>query len=107
MEITPDAAKALAKAVVVHGQPVRFLVQGGGIHGVSVRVFCSREGLEGDNEGTVGETRWVVDPVSWQYLSAAKVDVGSRAGQLHVTGVPEVGPGPGEGRIIILEIDVD
>ena len=104
MEISTGAANALEALFDLKHHVLRLLVVGGGVNGIHVRLFSSTEALDGDVSGHATGVNWVVDPVSWQYLSNAEIDTGDSPNELHLVGVPEIGPGPGEGRRIVLEI---
>ncbi len=53
---------------------IRVLVRGGTREGFEMELI--QDALrEGDVQGTDGELSWVVDPVSWQFLEGALVDV--------------------------------
>ena len=101
MRIEEAAARVLLDRIGDQAHPVRFLVEGGSIHGIHVRVFPSSEPLPGDKQGRVGDLDWVVDPVSWQYLSNTTVEWDPGLSQLILLGVPEVGPGPGSKKIVL------
>ena len=104
MKITAGAADALRTLFNVNDHVLRLLVVGGGVNGIHVRLFSSSEPMEGDLSGQDAGVKWTVDPVSWQYLSHAVIDSGDGPHELYLGGVPEIGPGPGEDRRIVLEI---
>ena len=101
MHVEVDAARVLVERIGDETLPVRFLVEGGSVHGIHVRVFPSRDTLPGDQQGRVNELQWAVDPVSWQYLAKATVQWDVLKEQLTLLGVPQVGPGTDSQEIIL------
>ncbi|MCB2261749.1 MAG: iron-sulfur cluster insertion protein ErpA [Candidatus Thiosymbion ectosymbiont of Robbea hypermnestra] len=77
LEITSAAVAKVAELIKDEGNPnlmLRVYIQGGGCSGFQYGFAFEEKVQDGDTEVAMGEVKFLVDPMSMQYLTGAEID---------------------------------
>jgi len=77
LEVTSAAAAKVAELIKDEGNPnlmLRVYIQGGGCSGFQYGFAFEEQVQDGDTEVTMDDVRFLVDPMSMQYLTGAEID---------------------------------
>ncbi|CAD7850811.1 MAG: Iron-sulfur cluster insertion protein ErpA [Olavius algarvensis Gamma 1 endosymbiont] len=77
LEITSAAVAKVAALIKDEGNPnlmLRVYIQGGGCSGFQYGFTFEEKVQDGDTEVTMGDIKFLVDPMSMQYLTGAEID---------------------------------